>query len=86
MQITLVVSYCGSLGSLAGVVYYLRTLTRPTLLVEWVDPLDAAILIYGRVEPSLDYTRTEFEALQKQYFSSFEIVGKSPERLCEARP
>lgn len=66
-----------SFGNLADVVYFLRKLTRSTLLVEWIDPLDDAIQTFGHVDPSFSYTRINFEMLLKQYFSSFRFVVKS---------
>jgi serine/threonine protein kinase len=66
-----------SFGNLADVVYFLRKLTRSTLLVEWIDPLDDAIQTFGHVDSSFSYTRINFEMLLKQYFSSFRFVVKS---------
>ena len=68
-----------SFGSLTEIVYYLRTLTRSTLLVEWIDPLDGAIRDFGHVDPSFAYTRIQFEMLLRDYFSAFEFVAKSRE-------
>jgi serine/threonine protein kinase len=71
------VSCSEAFGSLEEVVYYLRTLTRSHMLIEWIDPLDDAIQGYGHIDPSLSFSKIKFEMLLKQYFSSFEFVSYS---------
>ena len=73
---------CTSLfGSFDKIMEWLKSITRETVLLEWIAPKDANIEMFHHIEYNKDiilekYNKTNFIKSLEKHFSSFELVGK----------
>lgn len=65
-----------AMGSLELVVSFLRKLTSRLLIVEWVDPADAAISRHHHTLDDPTYSVRAFEAALRSNFHSFRVIGR----------
>jgi len=68
-----------TLGSLADVVSFLRSLTAQQLFIEWIDPQDPAISGFHHTLEDPSYTRQVFEEALRHNFATYEVVAHSRE-------